>query len=193
MGKSKGNNGSELHRLKPMQEYDEATFNRLYKVCKPVIRNLTRQIDYKRFNLTPDIIQSYFWDKMLFVFNKYYGECTEEHLKARILASLSTFKNKLLESKAYVDLVTKDDLPSIQKLISNLYHIPLSDSEYIKERIYQFSTYVEMKNLNDSFDLDNFEQYEEYSRKIEKVLQKSKPKKRGMNPIYDTRCYRKTV
>lgn len=90
---------------------------------------------------------------------------------------------ELLESKAYVDLVTKDDLPSIQKLISNLYHIPLSDSEYIKERIYQFSTYVEMKNLNDSFDLDNFEQYEEYSRKIEKVLQKSKPKKED-EPIY---------
>jgi replicative DNA helicase len=90
---------------------------------------------------------------------------------------------ELLESKAYVDLVTKDDLPSIQKLISNLYHIPLSDSEYIKERIYQFSTYVEMKNLNDSFDLDNFEQYEEYSRKIEKVLQKSKPKKED-EPLY---------
>lgn len=90
---------------------------------------------------------------------------------------------ELLESKTYVDLVTKDDLPSIQKLISNLYHIPLSDSEYIKERIYQFSTYVEMKNLNDSFDLDNFEQYEEYSRKIEKVLQKSKPKKED-EPLY---------
>lgn len=90
---------------------------------------------------------------------------------------------ELLESKAYVDLVTKDDLPSIQKLISNLYHIPLSDSEYIKERIYQFSTYVEMKNLNDSFDLDNFEQYEAYSRKIEKVLQKSKPKKED-EPLY---------
>ena len=90
---------------------------------------------------------------------------------------------ELLESKAYVDLVTKDDLPSIQKLISNLYHIPLSDSEYIKERIYQFSTYVEMKNLNDSFYLDNFEQYEEYSRKIEKVLQKSKPKKED-EPLY---------
>lgn len=98
MGKTKGNNGSELHRLKPMQEYDEATFNRLYKICKPVIRNLSRQIDYKRFNLTPDIINSYFWDKMLFVFNKYYGTCSEEHLKARILASLSTFKNKLLRS-----------------------------------------------------------------------------------------------
>ena len=67
MRKTNGNNGSELHRLKPMRDYDEAMFNRLYKVCKPVIRNLTKQIDYKRFNLTPDIISSYFWDKMLFV------------------------------------------------------------------------------------------------------------------------------
>lgn len=40
-----------------------------------------------------------------------------------------------------------------------------------------------MKNLNDSFDLDNFEQYEEYSRKIEKILQKSKPKKED-EPAY---------
>lgn len=90
---------------------------------------------------------------------------------------------ELLESKTYVDLVTKDDIPNIEKIISNLYHIPLSDSDYIKEKIYQFSTYVEMKNLNDSFDLDNFEQYEEYSRKIEKVLQKSKLKKED-EPLY---------
>lgn len=90
---------------------------------------------------------------------------------------------ELLESKTYVDLVTKDDIPNIEKIISNLYHIPLSDADYIKEKIYQFSTYVEMKNLNDSFDLDNFEQYEEYSRKIEKILQKSKPKKED-EPAY---------
>lgn len=97
--RSRGNNGSELHRLKTMQEnYDQQMFLRLYKVCKPVIRNLTKQIDYKRYNLTPDIISSYFWDKVLYVFNKYYGTCSEEHLKARILASLSTFKNKLLRS-----------------------------------------------------------------------------------------------
>ena len=95
--KENGNNGSEIHRLKPMQEnYDKETFDRMYKICKPVIRRLTKQIDNRRFNVTPDIISSYFWDKMLFVFNKYYGECTEEHLKARILSSLATFKNKLL-------------------------------------------------------------------------------------------------
>lgn len=90
---------------------------------------------------------------------------------------------ELLEGKQYADLVTKDDIPNIDKVISNLYHLPLSDADYIKEKIYQFSTYVEMKNLNDSFDLDNFEQYEEYSRKIEKILQKSKPKKED-EPAY---------
>lgn len=90
---------------------------------------------------------------------------------------------ELLEGKQYTDLVTKDDIPNINKVISNLYHLPLSDADYIKEKIYQFSTYVEMKNLNDSFDLDNFEQYEEYSRKIEKILQKSKPKKED-EPAY---------
>nr|UWG30777.1 MAG: DnaB-like helicase C terminal domain [Bacteriophage sp.] len=90
---------------------------------------------------------------------------------------------ELLEGKQYADLVTKDDIPNIDKVISNLYHLPLSDADYIKEKIYQFSTYVEMKNLNDSFDLDNFDQYEEYSRKIEKILQKSKPKKED-EPAY---------
>lgn len=106
--------------------------------------------------------------------------------KQRKIPSQNVLKQvlrEMLESKNYVDLVTKDDIPNIEKVIKNLYSIQLSDSEYIKEKIYQFSTYVEMKNLNDSFDLDNFEQYEEYSRKIEKVLQKSKPKKED-EPLY---------
>ncbi len=84
---------------------------------------------------------------------------------------------ELLEGKNYIDLVTKDDIPNINKLIKTLYNEPLKDSDYIQEKIWQFSTWVEMKNLNDSFDLDNFEQYENYSKKIDKILQKSKPKK----------------
>lgn len=90
---------------------------------------------------------------------------------------------ELLESKNYVDLVTKEDIPNVNKIINNLFSEPLNDPDYIKEKIYQFSTYVEMKNLNDSFDLDNFEQYEEYYHKIDKILQKSKPKKED-EPIY---------
>ena len=90
-------NGSELHRLKPMKEdYDAELFDKLYKICKPVIRNLAYHVDANRFNLTTDIIESYFWDKMLYIFNKYYGTCSEEHLRARILSGLALFKNHLL-------------------------------------------------------------------------------------------------
>lgn len=85
--------------------------------------------------------------------------------------------DELLKSKSYVDLVTKDDIPNIKKIIHNLYTLPLKDSQYIQEKVYQFSTYIEMKNLNDSFDLDNFDQYGDYSKKIEKILQRSKPKR----------------
>ncbi|MEG1415161.1 MAG: DnaB-like helicase C-terminal domain-containing protein [Clostridium sp.] len=81
----------------------------------------------------------------------------------------------LLETKDYVDLVTKDDVPNIMKIITNLYKEPLRDSEIIKEKIYQFSAYVEMKNINESFDLDDFTQYDEYSKKIAKILQKAQP------------------
>ena len=90
---------------------------------------------------------------------------------------------ELLESKNYVDLVTKDDIPNINAIINNLYTEPLKDASYIEQKIYQFSTYIEMKNLNDSFDLTNFEQYEEYAKKIDKILQRSKPKQED-EPIY---------
>lgn len=90
---------------------------------------------------------------------------------------------ELLESKDYIDLVTKDDVPNIFKIVHNLYNEPLKDADFIREKIYQFSTYVQMKNLNDSFDLNNFDQYEEYAKKIDNILKKSKPKQDD-EPIY---------
>ena len=152
--RSKGNNGSELHRLKTMQEnYDQQMFLRLYKVCKPVIRNLTKQIDYKRYNLTPDIISSYFWDKMLYVFNKYYGTCSEEHLKARILASLSTFKNKLLRSAYGEQAEYNQSLFKLDDLFDNDKELE-DDSEEEKaksEMIDMMYTYMKNKLSPDAY------------------------------------------
>lgn len=111
--------------------------------------------------------------------HKYY----KKHHKIPSENILKQVIKELLEGKEYVDLVTKDDIPNIKKIIHNLYEYPLNDHDYIQNKIYQFSTYVEMKNLNDSFDLDDFNQYEEYSHKIDKILQRSKPKKED-EPIY---------
>lgn len=97
------NDGSELHRLKDFnQSYDVELFNKLYKNMKPLMKRLARQVDAKRFNVTPDIILSYFSDKFVYVFNKYQGEYDEEHLKAALLSSLATFKNRLLRN-AYTE------------------------------------------------------------------------------------------
>ncbi len=67
-------NGSEIHRLQVFNEYDPELFERLYKKCKPLIKSLVRQVDSRRYNLSPDIIHSYFVDKFMLVFNKYQSE-----------------------------------------------------------------------------------------------------------------------
>lgn len=82
---------------------------------------------------------------------------------------------ELLGKKEYADLVTKDDIPNIESCIDNLYDIPLRDMEAVRETIYQFSAYVEMKALNERMDFTNFNLYGEYQAKISKIIQNSKP------------------
>lgn len=138
--KKEHEDGSELHRLRPMQEgYDPKVFNRLYKLCKPVIRNLVRQIDCSRYKVTPDIITSYFYDKMLYVFNKYYGTCSEAHLQARILTSIKTFKNKLLRS-AYGEMAEFNQAQdSLEVLFDNNKEDQVIDDEesQLKEMLFK--------------------------------------------------------
>lgn len=134
MKEKENHHGSELHRLKPMPEsYDIDLFNKLYKVAKPVIRNLVRQIDCRRFNVTPDIIQSYFVDKLLFVFSKYYGTCSEDHLQAKVLLSLSTFKNKLLRSAYGKEAETNLEMRQLEDLFDNDKEL-LDDTEEVEEK-----------------------------------------------------------
>lgn len=89
----------------------------------------------------------------------------------------------LLANNKYRDLVTKDDIPNINRIIKDLFQSPLNDPEFIRDKVYQFSTYIEMKKLNDSFDLEDFDQYEEYSRKVDQILKRSKPKQED-EPLY---------
>ena len=91
-------NGSELHRLTEFTHYDPKQFERVYKKCKPLMKKLVKQIDARRYNVTSDVIFSYFEDKFLYVYNKYQDVYDEERLKATILSALSVFKNKLLRS-----------------------------------------------------------------------------------------------
>lgn len=91
----------EIHRLKPMQQdYDKELFCKLYHATEGLRTNLTYQIDARRFGVTSDIVKSWFDDKFIFVFNKYYGTMESERLKGYIINALKTFKFRILR-KAY--------------------------------------------------------------------------------------------
>lgn len=119
--------GSELHRIKDFnQSYNVELFNKLYKNMRPLMKRLAKQVDSKRFNVTPDIILSYFSDKFVYVFDKYQKVYDEEHLKAALLSSLSTFKNRLLRS-AYTEQA------EINQQVSQLEDLFDNDKEFIDD------------------------------------------------------------
>lgn len=141
--------GSEIHRLKEMDSYDEVLFNKLFKNMKPLVKKLARGIDARRFNVTTDIIQSYFYDKFIYVFNKYQSEYSEERLKATLLSSLCTFKNRLLKN-AYGELAEYNQ--SLSKL-EDLYDdskewVDDSEDDLIREEQFQILYNYMRKNLS---------------------------------------------
>lgn len=105
--------------------------------------------------------------------NKFYKKYKKIPSQPLLIETLKS----LLESKAYVDLVTKDDIPNIHKLVGNLYGVPLKDDNAIVEKIYQFAAYVEMKSLTEQMDFSNFSAYEDYQNKVTKIIRDSKPVK----------------
>lgn len=112
----------------------------------------------------------------LLKFHRKYGKLPSETL-------LKETCNSLLSGKDFVDLVTKEDIPNINRIINNLYSIPLRDSDVIKENIFKFIAYIEMKTLNESMDFTNFNLYEDYQNKVSKIIRNSKPQKKD-EPLY---------
>lgn len=84
---------------------------------------------------------------------------------------------KLIESKDYNNLVIKDDITNIHNVIHNLFKIPLKNGDIIKENIYKFVAYIEIKHLNETMNFMDFSQYEVYQNKITTIINNSKPSK----------------
>lgn len=88
----------ELHRLKPMEDYDPKLFGELYSKTRGLVKKLSRNIDTKRFNVSQDILESWFDDKFIYVFNKYHKQYGKEVLLGHIINSLKLFKYRILKT-----------------------------------------------------------------------------------------------
>lgn len=141
-------NGSELHRVQPFTGDDEDRFEKFYKTCKPLIKSLTRQIDARRYGVDSSIIQSYFNDKLMYVFNKYKDKYEDEQLKATILSSLKTYKNKLLRSAYSQQSEFNQSCTSFEVLYEGDKELIDDDEEsrYKEEKLSELREYLK-KNL----------------------------------------------
>jgi hypothetical protein len=87
----------ENHRLTTMKDgYPHLLFNKLYEETKQLRKSLAWGIDHRRYGVDKDLIESWFDDKFIFVFNKHCLDKDENVLKGFIISSLQQFKNRVL-------------------------------------------------------------------------------------------------
>lgn len=92
----------EINRLKPMKDgYPKDLFNKIYSETKPLRKKLSYSINERYYGVSRDIIESWFDDKFILVFNKHFDNKEPDVLKGFIITSLQRFKNRILR-KAYV-------------------------------------------------------------------------------------------
>lgn len=146
-------NGSEIHRLKEFQHVDNDLFNKMYKICKPLINKLARSIDSRRYNVSPDIIRDYFWDKFMYVYNKYQDEYGEERLKATLISSIRTFKNKLLRNAYTQQAEFNQELTSFEQVFEagREWEDDTEETEYKEDLSIRFNEYLQQKLTEDEY------------------------------------------
>ena len=105
--------------------------------------------------------------------SKFYRKYKKTPSKPMLIESVK----EILDSKSYVDLVTKEDIPNINKIIGELYDTQIQDEPAIVDNIYKFAAYVEMKSLAEEMDFSNFNAYEDYQNRVTKIIRDSKPTK----------------
>ena len=105
--------------------------------------------------------------------SKFYRKYKKTPSKPMLIESVK----EILDGKSYVDLVTKEDIPNINKIIGELYDTQIQDEPAIVDNIYKFAAYVEMKSLAEEMDFSNFNAYEDYQNRVTKIIRDSKPTK----------------
>jgi hypothetical protein len=107
----------ENHRLTEMRSgYDEKLFNQIYQSTENLRNSLSRQINPRRYGVTDDIIKSWFDDKFVFVFNKYYGQISNDQLKAYF--KYRVLRNAYIKSNIFNDSVYIEDNFSMINVVS---------------------------------------------------------------------------
>lgn len=78
--------------------------------------------------------------------------------------------NKIFNTRDFVDLITKDDQKDILLLSNDIYKSKLDNPEVLYEQCKNFSKYVKFREQIEDIEIDNFEKFTVYSKKIQNSL-----------------------
>lgn len=77
---------------------------------------------------------------------------------------------QLFKTKDYVKALKEEDRVRISKKVTNLYKRPLKDGSEIIEKCRMFASYVAFKKELENIDLNNFDAYGKYVKKIQTAI-----------------------
>lgn len=90
--------------------------------------------------------------------------------------------------KDFINLILNDDKKRIKDIIDSLYNHPPKDGDALLEECIKFSRYVELKDVMESVDIQDYSQYDTFQRKIQKAISMGRDlkKEKGIYIIADS-------
>lgn len=76
----------------------------------------------------------------------------------------------LLNTKQFINLVTKNEQHEITSLLKPLYSGDLTDGDEVYEMCKQFSTYIKVKNVIEEVDINDFDSFKSVSRQFQVAI-----------------------
>lgn len=77
---------------------------------------------------------------------------------------------KTLTSKKFVNLVTKSEQREILTLVKPLYIDPVIDGDMLYENCKEFSSYVKLKEIIESIDINDYAKYNQFAKQVQNAI-----------------------
>lgn len=90
----------------------------------------------------------------------------------------------MLNTTEFVSLATSEDLDTIRKLVSTMYHDQLDDPDVIKSSLKQFMAYIELRDLTSKVDFTNFTMVQDYYQRVGKIIREADSKMQKEEPVH---------
>lgn len=103
---------------------------------------------------------------LAFGLKQYYKK--EKRIPSETL--LREYVVRLLNSKQYTSLVTKDEQKDIVDLISPLYNRVVKDGDKIYELCKEFASYIKIKNVLENVDINDYDRYPQLAKAINEAI-----------------------